>query len=200
MQTQHTAASPAVQAIPAESIEHVKVTRKLARDLRIASLTLIPLDELNLHHIIEVSKVGPCPGCGAPVCVVEFSDRPGTRVVDAVPDDGWKVWTADLLRKHACEVFQMFGTTALRQVLNTTMLRGTLVLGPILEVQHPQICNHCGGLIAAVKFDHDYPEWYDCSAQGLSAEAYLDRQPRIRYFARLTHFHHCLEPQKEVRQ
>ena len=144
--TQFSAAALGMQAAP-ESIEHVRMTRQVARELQIAERTIIPLADLNLYHVIKVRRVFPCHECQAPVCVVQFSDRPSTRVVDAVPGPNWKTWTADVLTPHDCAVFPVYSKDGLSHCYG--------------DVPRASKCLRCGRLVAYLKVGANRPRWYE---------------------------------------
>lgn len=152
MQSDNSAIAHAPQGVlvPLESIERVFVDSKLARDLRLAQHSILSPADLGLHYIVEVQQVVPCGGgCGAPVSYVEFSDRPGLHVYDAIPDAAWEHWTADLLNRHDCGVLALGGTDALRHVLAVTEMLGD-------EFRTGCLCpgSPCGSLCRLRLIDH----------------------------------------------
>jgi hypothetical protein len=152
--------------VPLESIERVFVDSKLARDLRIARHSLLSPADLGLHHIVEVRCVIPCPECRGPVSYVQFSDRPGLHIYDAIPDAAWEHWTADLLDPHDCGVLALGGTDALRHVLAVTRCLGDdFRTGCLCQVSHAVHCAGCGTLITHVRVGTDPAKWYDCESR-----------------------------------
>src|SRR5277367_4620533 len=106
MQTHNRSVAHASQAVaPHKNIERVHVTPELDDKLRAIirnKLRNYPC-ALDLHHVIEVHHVIPCPSCGMPVTMVDFEGRYlEYRICDAQPHATWKVWTTDVLEVHAC--------------------------------------------------------------------------------------------------
>jgi len=197
-----TAVASSPQAIvPSESIERVKMSRELLYKLRVAQASIIPLEELDLHHIVETRRVFPCVACGMPVAAIEFSDRPGLHTVDAIPDTGWAAWTVDLLSAHACRVNFLWDCELLLRGFFRTN-RWTSWGRFLYPVQHVWHCGQCGELVAPVCFDNQLPiELFVVEVTEYPAEMFRDRKAwPTEYDANLARLHHCPESRKEVRQ
>jgi len=195
----NTAVPSAPQAIvPAETVKRVKMTAELLFKLRVTRASIIPRDELDLHHVIEV-RAFPCPICLAPIAAIEFSDRPGLHTVDAIPGDGYTVWTADLLTVHECQVDRLWDTYTLSRALDRTRRHCCGTANPIyIDVHFVRPCGQCGRLISSVSLDGAPIEFYDVIVLSCPPEMWLDRHTTPdEYIANLAEPHRC---PKEVRQ